>query len=224
MRNAKCVMRNEGSMRNAQCVMRNEDSIRNAKCVMRNGKILLLDNYDSFTYNVYQLLSELGAAVEVIRNDKISVDEAKNFSAVIISPGPGVPSDAGISEELISKLKGELPILGICLGHQAIGEVFGGKIIRAKEIVHGKTSRLKHNGKGLYKNLNQGVEVGRYHSLIIERETLPDCLEVTSELDDGTIMGVRHKIFDVEGIQFHPESILTPSGKIMMQNFLGRLG
>ncbi|MBR0287673.1 MAG: aminodeoxychorismate/anthranilate synthase component II [Selenomonadaceae bacterium] len=191
---------------------------------MRNGKILLLDNYDSFTYNVYQLLSELGAAVEVIRNDKISVDEAKNFSAVIISPGPGVPSDAGISEELISKLKGELPILGICLGHQAIGEVFGGKIIRAKEIVHGKTSRLKHNGKGLYKNLNQGVEVGRYHSLIIERETLPDCLEVTSELDDGTIMGVRHKIFDVEGIQFHPESILTPSGKIMMQNFLGRLG
>ena len=198
--------------------------MRNAQCVMRNGKILLLDNYDSFTYNVYQLLSELGAAVEVIRNDKISVDEAKNFSAVIISPGPGVPSDAGISEELISKLQGELPILGICLGHQAIGEVFGGKIIRAKEIVHGKTSRLKHNGKGLYKNLNQGVEVGRYHSLIIERETLPDCLEVTSELDDGTIMGVRHKIFDVEGIQFHPESILTPSGKIMMKNFLGRLG
>ena len=210
-------------MRNAKCVMRNEDSIRNAECVMRNGKILLLDNYDSFTYNVYQLLSELGAEVEVVRNDKISVDEVKNFSAVIISPGPGVPSDAGISEELISELKGELPILGICLGHQAIGEVFGGKIIRAKEIIHGKTSRLKHNGKGLYKNLNQGVEVGRYHSLIIERETLPDCLEVTSELDDGTIMGVRHKIFDVEGIQFHPESILTPSGKIMMQNFLGRL-
>ena len=210
-------------MRNAECVMRNEDSIRNAECVMRNGKILLLDNYDSFTYNVYQLLSELGAEVEVVRNDKISVDEAKNFSAVIISPGPGVPSDAGISEELISELKGELPILGICLGHQAIGEVFGGKIIRAKEIIHGKTSRLKHNGKGLYKNLNQGVEVGRYHSLIIERETLPDCLEVTSELDDGTIMGVRHKIFDVEGIQFHPESILTPSGKIMMKNFLGGL-
>lgn len=186
--------------------------------------ILLLDNYDSFTYNVYQLLSELGAEVEVVRNDKISVNDVrKNFSAVIISPGPGVPSDAGISEELISELKGELPILGICLGHQAIGEVFGGKVIRAKEIVHGKTSKLIHNGKGIYKNLNQGVEVGRYHSLIIERETLPDCLEVTSELDDGTIMGVRHKNFDVEGIQFHPESILTPSGKIMMQNFLGRL-
>lgn len=185
--------------------------------------ILLLDNYDSFTYNVYQLLSELGAAVEVIRNDKISVDAARAFDAVVISPGPGVPNDAGISEQLIAELKGALPILGICLGHQAIGEVFGGKIIRAKEIVHGKTSRLKHNGKGLYRGLEQGVEVGRYHSLIIERETLPDCLEVTSELEDGTIMGVRHKLFDVEGIQFHPESILTPSGRIMIQNFLGRL-
>ena len=196
--------------------------MRNAKCVMRNGKILLLDNYDSFTYNVYQLLSELGAEVEVVRNDKISVNEAKNFDAVIISPGPGVPSDAGISEQLIDELKGTLPILGICLGHQAIGEVFGGKVIRAKEIVHGKTSRLKHNGKGIYRGLAQGVEVGRYHSLIIERESLPDCLEVTSELDDGTIMGVRHKIFDVEGIQFHPESILTPEGYHMMKNFLDR--
>ena len=197
--------------------------MRNAKCVMRNGKILLLDNYDSFTYNVFQLLSELGASVEVVRNDKISVDEVKNFSAVIISPGPGVPSDAGISEKIISELKGELPIFGICLGHQAIGEVFGGKVVRAKEIVHGKTSRLKHCGTGIYRGLAQGVEVGRYHSLIIERETLPDCLEVTSELDDGTIMGVRHKNFDVEGIQFHPESILTPDGRTMMENFLSRL-
>lgn len=185
--------------------------------------ILLLDNYDSFTYNVYQLLSELGAAVKVVRNDKISVDEAKNFDAVIISPGPGVPSDAGISEQIISELKDRMPILGICLGHQAIGEVFGGRVVRAKEIVHGKTSRLKHNGRGIYRGLEQGVEVGRYHSLIIERETLPDCLEITSELDDGTIMGVRHKIFDVEGIQFHPESILTPHGRTMMKNFLGRL-
>ena len=184
------------------------------------NRILLIDNYDSFTYNVYQLLTELGAAVEVVRNDKISVDEVKNFSAVIISPGPGVPSDAGISEQIISELKGVLPIFGICLGHQAIGEVFGGKVIRAKEIVHGKMSKLKHNGRGIYRGLEQGVEVGRYHSLIIERETLPDCLEVTSELDDGTIMGVRHKNFDVEGIQFHPESILTPSGRIMMENFL----
>ena len=194
--------------------------MRNEELGIRNGKILLLDNYDSFTYNVYQLLSELGATVEVIRNDKISVDEAKNFDAVIISPGPGVPSDAGITERLIDELKGTLPILGICLGHQAIGEVFGGKVVRAKEVVHGKTSRLKHNGKGLYSGLSQGVEVGRYHSLIIERETLPACLEVTSELDDGTIMGVRHKVFDVEGIQFHPESILTPEGRRMMKNFL----
>lgn len=182
--------------------------------------ILLLDNYDSFTYNVYQLLSELGAAVEVARNDKITVDAAKNFDAVIISPGPGVPRDAGISEQLIDELKGTLPILGICLGHQAIGEVFGGKVVRAREVVHGKTSRLKHNGKGLYDGLAQGVEVGRYHSLIIERDSLPACLEVTSELDDGTIMGVRHKVFDVEGIQFHPESILTPEGRRMMKNFL----
>lgn len=196
--------------------------MRNVELGIRNGKILLLDNYDSFTYNVYQLLSELGATVEVVRNDKISVDNVKNFSAVIISPGPGVPSDAGISEEIISELSGKLPIFGICLGHQAIGEVFGGKIVRAKEIVHGKTSKLIHNGKGLYKNLEQGIEVGRYHSLIIERETLPDCLEITSELADGTIMGVRHKVFDVEGIQFHPESILTPSGRIIMTNFLRR--
>ena len=185
---------------------------------MRN--VLLVDNYDSFTYNVFQLLSELGATVEVVRNDKLSIDAAKSFDAVIISPGPGVPSDAGITEELIDALKGQLPILGICLGHQAIGEVFGGKVVRAHEIVHGKTSRLKHCGTGLYRGLAQGVEVGRYHSLIVERNTLPDCLTVTSELDDGTIMGLRHKVFDVEGIQFHPESILTPQGRTMMENFL----
>ena len=197
--------------------------MRNAQFVMRNGKILLLDNYDSFTYNVYQLISELGGAVEVVRNDKITIEAVKNYSAVIISPGPGIPSDAGISEQIISELKGELPILGICLGHQAIGEVFGGKVVRAAEIVHGKTSKLIHNGKGLYFGLKQGVEVGRYHSLIIERETLPKCLEITSELEDGTIMGVRHKEFEIEGIQFHPESILTPSGRQMMINFLKRL-
>ena len=196
--------------------------LRNSQCVICNGKILLLDNYDSFTYNVYQLMSELGASVEVIRNDKISIDAAKTFDAVIISPGPGIPRDAGITEELIDALKGQLPILGICLGHQAIGEVFGGKVVRAKEVVHGKTSRLKHCGTGIYRGLAQGVEVGRYHSLVVERETLPDCLTVTSELDDGTIMGVRHKVFDVEGIQFHPESILTPQGRTMMENFLRR--
>lgn len=184
--------------------------------------ILLLDNYDSFTYNIYQYLSELGADVEVIRNDKISVQEIQrgNYQAIVISPGPGVPKDAGITEELISSLKGQLPILGICLGHQAIGEVFGGKVIRAKNIVHGKTSKIHHCATGIYKNIAQDAEVGRYHSLIVERETLPDCLEITSELDDGTVMGLHHKTFDIEGIQFHPESILTPTGKIMLNNFI----
>ena len=188
--------------------------------------ILLLDNYDSFTYNVYQQLSALGAEVEVFRNDKITVDEISSnnrYNAIVISPGPGVPRDAGITEDLIDKLKGVLPILGICLGHQAIGEVFGGRVIRNKEIVHGKTSPLHHNGKGIYQGLPQNIEIGRYHSLIIERESLPDCLEITSELEDGIIMGVRHKEYDVEGIQFHPESILTAEGDKMMRNFLNHI-
>lgn len=187
--------------------------------------LLLLDNYDSFTYNVYQLLSSLGASVEVIRNDQITVEEIakRGYEAVVISPGPGVPADAGITEELISQLKGQLPILGICLGHQAIGEVFGGKVVGAGEIVHGKTSPLRHNGKGLYTGLPQNIPVGRYHSLIVDRESLPDCLEITSELDNGMIMGLRHREYDIEGIQFHPESILTPQGKVMLENFLNRL-
>ena len=184
--------------------------------------LLLLDNYDSFTYNVYQLLSELGAEVEVVRNDKTTPEEIekKAYQGIILSPGPGVPKDAGITEEVIRTLKGKVPMLGICLGHQAIGEVFGAKIVRAGEIVHGKTSLLKHCGQGLYQGLPQDIPVGRYHSLIIDRKDLPDCLAVTSELSDGTIMGVRHKEYPVEGIQFHPESILTPSGRQMMQNFL----
>ncbi len=187
--------------------------------------LLLLDNYDSFTYNVYQLLSSLGASVEVIRNDQITVEEIarRGYEAVVISPGPGVPADAGITEELISQLKGQLPILGICLGHQAIGEVFGGKVVGAGEIVHGKTSPLRHNGKGLYAGLPQNIPVGRYHSLIVDRESLPDCLEITSELDNGMIIGLRHREYDIEGIQFHPESILTPQGKVMLENFLNRL-
>ncbi len=187
--------------------------------------LLLLDNYDSFTYNVYQLLSSLGASVEVIRNDQISVEEIarRGYEAVVISPGPGVPADAGITEELISQLKGKLLILGICLGHQAIGEVFGGKVVRAGEIVHGKTSPLRHNGKGLYAGLPQNIPVGRYHSLIVDRDSLPDCLEITSELDNGMIMGLRHREYDLEGIQFHPESILTPQGKVVLENFLNRL-
>jgi len=187
--------------------------------------LLLLDNYDSFTYNVYQLLSSLGASVEVIRNDQIAVEEIahRSYEAVVISPGPGVPADAGITEELISQLKGQLPILGICLGHQAIGEVFGGKVVGAGEIVHGKTSPLRHNGKGLYARLPQNIPVGRYHSLIVDRDSLPDCLEITSELDNGMIMGLRHREYDIEGIQFHPESILTPQGKVMLENFLNHL-
>ena len=184
--------------------------------------ILLLDNYDSFTYNVYQLLCELGAQVEVIRNDKIAVKDidCSKYNAVVISPGPGMPKDAGITEQLIYELKNKIPILGICLGHQAIGEVFGGKIIRANEIVHGKTSKLHHNEKGIYKNLAQNVDVGRYHSLIIERETLPDCLEITARADDDCIMGVKHRERLVYGIQFHPESVLTPNGMRIIENFL----
>ena len=188
--------------------------------------LLLLDNYDSFTYNIYQLFSDIGAQVEVVRSDKISIDEirANGYRGVIISPGPGIPQDAGISEEVIRQLGGEIPILGICLGHQAIGEVFGGRVVRAGEIVHGKASPIRHSGTGLYRDIPNPTEVARYHSLIIARENLPDVLDVTSQLDDGTIMGVRHKTLPIEGIQFHPESILTPEGRRMMQNYLTDIG
>ncbi len=187
--------------------------------------LLLLDNYDSFTYNVYQLLSELGASVEVIRNDKTTVEEIERtgYEGIVLSPGPGVPADAGITEDVIRTFAGKVPILGICLGHQAIGEVFGGKVVRAAAIVHGKTSPLHHCGTGIYAGVPQDVPVGRYHSLVIDRETMPSCLTITSALEDGTVMGVRHKTYDVEGIQFHPESILTPDGKRMMENFLKHL-
>ena len=188
--------------------------------------LLLLDNYDSFTYNIYQLFSDIGAQVEVVRSDKISIDgiRANGYRGIIISPGPGIPQDAGISEEIIRQLGGEIPILGICLGHQAIGEVFGGRVVRAGEIVHGKASPIRHSGTGLYRDLPNPTEVARYHSLIIARENLPDVLDVTSQLDDGTIMGVRHKTLPIEGIQFHPESILTPEGRRMMQNYLTDIG
>ena len=184
--------------------------------------LLLLDNYDSFTYNVYQLLMNLGAEVEVIRNDAMTVDEirAKKYKGIVISPGPGLPKDAGITEEVIRTLGTDTPILGICLGHQAIGEVFGGRVVRAHEIVHGKASPIRHHGTGIYRNIQAGTQVARYHSLIIERESLPDVLEITSDLGDGTIMGVRHKTLPIEGIQFHPESILTRDGRTMMENYL----
>ena len=188
--------------------------------------LLLLDNYDSFTYNIYQLFSDIGAQVEVVRSDKISIDgiRANGYRGIIISPGPGIPQDAGISEEVIRQLGGEIPILGICLGHQAIGEVFGGRVVRAGEIVHGKASPIRHSGTGLYRDIPNPTEIARYHSLIIARENLPDVLDVTSQLDDGTIMGVRHKTLPIEGIQFHPESILTPEGRRMMQNYLTDIG
>ncbi len=184
--------------------------------------LLLLDNYDSFTYNVYQLLMNLGAEVEVIRNDAMTVNEirAKKYKGIVISPGPGLPKDAGITEDVIRTLGTDTPILGICLGHQAIGEVFGGRVVRAHEIVHGKASPIRHHGTGLYRGIHAGTQVARYHSLIIERESLPDVLEITSDLDDGTIMGVRHKTLPIEGIQFHPESILTRDGRTMMENYL----
>ena len=187
--------------------------------------VLLLENYDSFTYNVYQLLSELGAEVEVIRNDQITSEEVlrRGYEAIVLSPGPGVPKDAGITEDLIRTVQGKVPVLGICLGHQAIGEVFGAKIVRAGEIIHGKVSKLQHDGQGVYQGLPQELPVGRYHSLIIERESLPDCLEVTAELADGTIMGIRHKEYAIQGMQFHPESILTPGGRQLMQNFLNSI-
>lgn len=188
--------------------------------------LLLLDNYDSFTYNIDQLFSDIGAQVEVVRSDKISINgiRANGYRGIIISPGPGIPQDAGISEEVIRQLGGEIPILGICLGHQAIGEVFGGRVVRAGEIVHGKASPIRHSGTGLYRDIPNPTEVARYHSLIIARENLPDVLDVTSQLDDGTIMGVRHKTLPIEGIQFHPESILTPEGRRMMQNYLTDIG
>ena len=184
--------------------------------------LLLLDNYDSFTYNVYQLLTNIGAEVEVVRNDAMTVDEirAKGYKGIVISPGPGLPKDAGITEGVIREIGTETPILGICLGHQAIGEVFGGKIVRAHEIVHGKAAPIRHHGTGIYRNIHAGTQVARYHSLIIERESLPDVLEITSDLGDGTIMGVRHKELPIEGIQFHPESILTREGRTMMENYL----
>ena len=184
--------------------------------------LLLIDNYDSFTYNVYQAIANLGRSLQVVRNDRITLDEiaAGNYEALIISPGPGTPDDAGISKEAVRNFAGKLPILGICLGHQVIGEAFGAKVIRAPLPVHGKTAKIGHDGQGLYVNLPQPLTAGRYHSLIVERSTLPDCLEITATNDEGLIMGMRHKQFNVQGLQFHPESILTPDGGKLLANFL----
>lgn len=184
--------------------------------------ILLLDNYDSFTYNIYQCIASLGYEVEVVRNDQMTVEEigAAAYEAIIISPGPGTPDEAGISKEVIKKFAGIVPILGICLGHQAIGEVFGGRVVRAPVPVHGKVSYIKHTGTGLYRGISPEFAVGRYHSLIVEKTSLPDCLKVTASSSDGLIMGLTHLDYKLHGVQFHPESILTPEGKTLFVNFL----
>jgi anthranilate synthase/aminodeoxychorismate synthase-like glutamine amidotransferase len=184
--------------------------------------ILLLDNYDSFTYNLAQYLGELGCDVQVHRNDKISVAEIQHRQPeqIVISPGPCTPQDAGISVEVIAKLAGQFPILGVCLGHQAMGAAFGGKIIRAPKLFHGKTSQIHHDGKGLFHRLDNPFTATRYHSLIVDRKSLPRELTITAETDDGIIMGLRHKKHKIEGVQFHPESVLTNSGKQLLQNFL----
>ena len=186
--------------------------------------ILLIDNYDSFTYNVYQAIANLGRSLQVVRNDCVTLDEiaAGNYEALIISPGPGTPDDAGISKEAVRQFAGKLPMLGICLGHQVIGEAFGAKVIRAPLPVHGKTAKIQHDGQGLYVNLPQPLTAGRYHSLIVERSTLPDCLEITATNEEGLIMGMKHRQFSIQGLQFHPESILTPDGEKLLANFLDR--
>jgi len=184
--------------------------------------ILVIDNYDSFTYNLVQYLGELGEDVLVRRNDEMTLDQIESLlpSRMLISPGPGRPAEAGISAELIRRFSGRVPILGVCLGHQAIGEVFGGRVVRASTVVHGKASEIKHDGKSIFKGLHSPFKAGRYHSLVVERESLPACLEISAETNDGVIMGLRHREKKIEGVQFHPESILTPAGKRLLQNFL----
>jgi len=186
--------------------------------------LLMIDNYDSFTYNIVQYFGELGEDVRVYRNDEITIEqiEALNPDRICISPGPKAPAQAGISIEVLKHFAGKKPILGVCLGHQAIGEAFGGKVIRAKQVMHGKTSAIAHTGVGVFKDLPSPFTVIRYHSLAIERASLPSCLEVTAWTDDGEIMGVRHREFDIEGVQFHPESILSEHGHALLKNFLER--
>ncbi len=194
-------------------------------------RVVVIDNYDSFTYNLVQYLGELGAEVLVFRNDAIAPERIAELEPthLVISPGPCTPNEAGISVEVIRQYAGKVPILGVCLGHQAIGQAFGGRIVRAKRLMHGKTSLIRHDGKTIFADLPNPFEATRYHSLVIERESLPDCLEITAvSEDDGEIMGVRHKDFPpevaVEGVQFHPESILTTVGKDLLRNFLHRCG
>ncbi|ANS76356.1 anthranilate synthase [Paenibacillus yonginensis] len=186
--------------------------------------ILVIDNYDSFTYNLVQYLGELGEEVVVKRNDEIDLAGIEKLSPdhILISPGPCTPNEAGISLALIERFKGEIPIFGVCLGHQAIGQAFGGNVIRAERLMHGKTSPIFHEGKSVFAGLPSPFTATRYHSLLVERSTLPDCLEITAETQEGEIMGLRHKEYDVEGVQFHPESIVTDHGYEILRNFLKR--
>lgn len=184
--------------------------------------LLIIDNYDSFTYNLVQYLGELGQEMEVYRNDKIGIEEIEYMSPerIVISPGPCTPKEAGISVELIQAFAGKIPILGVCLGHQSIAEAFGGDVVRNYRLMHGKTSMIRHDGKTIFAGLPNPFEATRYHSLIVKRETIPDCLEISAETDEGEIMGIRHKEYKVEGVQFHPESILTTVGKDLLRNFI----
>ena len=185
--------------------------------------ILMIDNYDSFTYNLVQYIGELGVEVKVVRNDAFTLAEIEQLAPqiIVVSPGPCTPNEAGISLAVISYFAGKIPILGVCLGHQSIGQAFGGKVIRAERLMHGKTSPVFHDGKGVNANMPNPFRATRYHSLLVEKESLPDCLEVTSWTEEGEIMGLRHKEYAVEGVQYHPESIMTEQGKKLIENFIG---
>ena len=192
-----------------------------------NRLVLVIDNYDSFVYNLVQYLGELGAEPLVYRHDEATLDQmvALEPAAVLVSPGPGRPEDAGVSNAAISEFGGRgVPVLGVCLGHQCIGQLYGGRVVRAGQVMHGKTSPIRHSGAGLFEGLPSPFEATRYHSLIVERDSVPECLEITAETDDGVIMGLRHRELPVEGVQFHPESILTDGGHRLLQNFLDRAG
>ena len=184
--------------------------------------LLMIDNYDSFTYNLVQYLAEIGQEVKVVRNDKISIEEISKLNPqyIVISPGPCTPNEAGISLELIEAFKGKIPIFGVCLGHQSIGQAFGGKIIHAQTIMHGKTSEISHNNKGVFRGIKKPFIATRYHSLVIDRESLPNCFDITAWTDDNEIMGIKHKELAIEGVQFHPESILSEYGHDLLKNFL----